>query len=134
MFRPIRMDHTNCLQVAIKTLHSLKNLSGDAEVAGTVRYCLAFPVLRVLLVLLSPHQRVCVVGHLLRFHVGLKLGFTFERGQVEIRGSGTNSQEYCDNPGDVSKGLLLVHVEPDFLPVEFCGVLTHTFSTPHHPR
>ena len=22
MFRPIRMDHTNCLQVAIKTLHS----------------------------------------------------------------------------------------------------------------
>jgi hypothetical protein len=43
-------------------------------------------------------------------------------------------EEYCDNPGDVSKGLLLVRVEPDFLPVEFCGVLTHTFSTPHYPR
>ena len=25
MFRPIRMDHTNCLQVAIKTLQKKKN-------------------------------------------------------------------------------------------------------------
>jgi hypothetical protein len=26
MFRPIRMDHTNCLQVAIKTLHSFSTI------------------------------------------------------------------------------------------------------------
>jgi hypothetical protein len=40
------------------------------------------------LVLLPPHQRVCVVGHLLHFHVGLKLRFPFERGRVEIHGCG----------------------------------------------
>ncbi len=27
MFRPIRMDHTNCLQVAIKTLHSFETVA-----------------------------------------------------------------------------------------------------------
>ena len=41
-----------------------------------------------------PHQRVCVVGHLLDLHVGLKLGFPFDRGHVEIHGYGTNTQEF----------------------------------------
>jgi hypothetical protein len=48
------------------------------------RYCQVLSshsgqVRKLLLVLLPPHQRVCVVGHLLHFH-GLKLGFPFERG------------------------------------------------------
>ncbi len=44
------------------------------------RYCQVWSshsgqVWELLLVLLPPHQRVCVVGHLLDLHVGLKLGF-----------------------------------------------------------
>ena len=31
MFRPIRMDHTNCLQVAIKTLQFNSTISGRVE-------------------------------------------------------------------------------------------------------
>jgi hypothetical protein len=44
--------------------------------------------------LLPPHQRVCVVGHLLDLHVRLKLGFPFDRGHVEIHGCGTHTREF----------------------------------------
>jgi hypothetical protein len=44
--------------------------------------------------LLPPHQRVCVVGHLLDLHVHLKLVFPFDRGHVEIHGCGTHTQEF----------------------------------------
>jgi uncharacterized protein YqhQ len=44
--------------------------------------------------LLPPHQRVCVIGHLLDLHVRLKLGFPFDRGHVEIHGCGTQTQEF----------------------------------------
>ncbi len=37
MFRPIRMDHTNCLQVAIKTLHSFSfDLNGGVAMISTM--------------------------------------------------------------------------------------------------
>ena len=49
---------------------------------------------KLLMMLLPPHQRVCVVGHLLDLHVRLKLGFPFDRGHVEIHGCGTNTQEF----------------------------------------
>ncbi len=56
------------------------------------RYCQVLSshseqVWKLLLMLL--HQRVCVVGHLLDLHVRLKLGFSFDRGHVEIHGCGT---------------------------------------------
>ncbi len=41
---------------------------------------------KLFLILLPPHQRVCVVGHLLDLHVHLKLGVPFDRGHVEIHG------------------------------------------------
>jgi hypothetical protein len=41
-----------------------------------------------------PHQRVCVVGHLLDLHVRLKLGFPFDRGHVKIHVCGTHTQEF----------------------------------------
>ena len=41
----------------------------------------------------TPHQRVCVIGHLLDLHVRLKLGFPFDRDHVEIHGCGTHTQE-----------------------------------------
>jgi hypothetical protein len=44
--------------------------------------------------LLPPHQRVCVVGHLLDLHVRLKLVLPFDRGHVEIHGCGTHTQEF----------------------------------------
>jgi hypothetical protein len=44
----------------------LKSLSGDAELAGT-----AGQAWELLLVLLPPHERVCVVGQLLHSHVGI---------------------------------------------------------------
>ncbi len=44
--------------------------------------------------MLPPHQRVCVVGHLLDLHVRLNLGFPFDRGHVEIHGCGTHTQEF----------------------------------------
>ena len=53
-------------------------------------------VRKLLLVLFSPHQRVCVVGHLLDLHVGLKLGFPFETGRVEIHGCFTNAQAFVE--------------------------------------
>jgi hypothetical protein len=61
---------------------------------GSDRYCQVLSshsghVRKLFLVLFPPHQRVCVVGHLLDFHVGLKMGFPFEGGPVEIHGCGT---------------------------------------------
>ncbi len=49
---------------------------------------------KLLLMMFPPHQRVCVVDHLLDFHVHLKLGFPFDRGHVEIHGCGTHTQEF----------------------------------------
>ncbi len=67
---------------------------------------------------------VCVVGHLLHFHVD----FPFERRRVKIHGCGTNPNDHpSDSRLEVSKGLLLVSVEPTRLST--CGVLTHTFTT-----
>ena len=65
--------------------YSIEPLSVLSSHSGQVR--------KLVLVLLPPHQRVCVVGHLLHFHVGLKVGFPFERGRVEIYGCGTNARE-----------------------------------------
>ncbi len=48
---------------------------------------------KLLMMLLPPHLRVCVVGHLLDLYVRLKLGFPFDRGHVEIHGCGTHTQE-----------------------------------------
>ncbi len=42
----------------------------------------------------EPHQRVCVVGHLLDLHVRLKLVFPFDRDHFEIHGCGTHTQEF----------------------------------------
>jgi hypothetical protein len=50
----------------------LKNLSGDAELTGTSRYCLVmWEAWELFLVLLPPDERVCVVGHLIHVHVGI---------------------------------------------------------------
>jgi hypothetical protein len=49
---------------------------------------------KLLLMLIPPHQRVCVVGHLLDLHARLKVGFPFDRGHVEIHGCGTHTQEF----------------------------------------
>ncbi len=49
---------------------------------------------KLFLILLPPHQRVCVVGHLLDLHVRLKLGFPFDRVHVEVHGYGTLTQEF----------------------------------------
>ena len=59
----------------------LKNLSGDVEVTGTVRYCLTIRTK-------SGNSYWCCFHHIrgLDFHVVLKLGFPFERGRVEIHG------------------------------------------------
>ena len=49
---------------------------------------------KLLLMLLPPHQRVRVVGHLLDLHVRVKLAFPFDRGHVEVHGCGTHTQEF----------------------------------------
>ena len=64
---------------------------------------------KLLLMLLPPHQRVCVVGHLLDVHVRLKLGFPFERGRVEIHGYGTNTQEFIQIATMPGCSILLIH-------------------------
>jgi hypothetical protein len=66
-------------------------------------------VRKLLLVLLPSHQRVCVVEHLLDLGVGLKLGFPFERGRVEIHGYGTNTQEFIQIATMPGCSILLIH-------------------------
>jgi len=64
-------------QVILYEPHTVeKSLSGDVEVKVTSRYCLtmAGQVRDLLHVLLPPHQRVCVKGHLLHSRVGIELG------------------------------------------------------------
>jgi hypothetical protein len=63
------------------------------------RYCQVLSshsgqVRKLFLMVLPPHQRVCVVSHPLDFHVPLKLVFPFDRGHVEIHGCGTHTQEF----------------------------------------
>jgi hypothetical protein len=83
----------------------LKNLSVDAEVAGTVRYCL---VIKLLLMLLSPHQRVCrwaPVG----LACTLEAGFTLGQRHVEIHGCGTNTQEFVQIATMLDFSIRVIH-------------------------
>ncbi len=56
-----------------------------------------------------PHQRVCVVGHLLDLYVGLRLGFPFERGRVEIHRRCTNTQEFVQIATMPDYSILVIH-------------------------
>jgi hypothetical protein len=49
---------------------------------------------KLLMMMLPPHLRVCVGGHLLDLYVQLKLGFPSDRDHVEIHGCGTHTQEF----------------------------------------
>ena len=51
---------------------------------------------KLLLMLIPPHQRVCVVGHLLDLHGGLKLGFPFERGRPPTWHCTVTSRPLCE--------------------------------------
>jgi hypothetical protein len=100
LFNPHQVNHGGVqkppVQVSLYKSHtteeSLRRRRSD-------RYCQVLSshsgqVWKLWLMLLPPHQRVCVVGHLLDLHVRLKLGFPFDRGHVEIHGCGTHTQEF----------------------------------------
>jgi hypothetical protein len=98
------LDHIRSIKVVSRRLpqNSLSVQLGKSHTEESLRrhrsgrYCQVLSshsgqVRKLLLVLLPPHQRVCVVGHLLHFHLDLRLDFPFERGRVEIHGCGTNT-------------------------------------------
>ena len=58
---------------------TLRKQRFEAE-PGTVWSCGTSEGTPKLLVLLPPHQRVCVVGHLLHSHVGIQFGLPADRG------------------------------------------------------
>jgi hypothetical protein len=93
----------------------LKNLSGDSDVSGTTRYCLdsmsrhSDQVGKLLRMLFSPHERICVVGHLLDLHVRLKMGCPFDRGHVEIHGCGTNTQDFVQITTRLDLSIQVIH-------------------------
>ncbi len=100
LFRPHQVNHGGVqkppAQVSLYKSHTTEE-SLRRHRSG--RYCQVLSshsgqVGKLFLMLLPPHQRVCVVVHLLDLHVRLKLGFPFDRGHVEIHGCGTHTQEF----------------------------------------
>ncbi len=101
LFRPHQVNHGG-VQKAPAQVSLYKSHTNEESLRRpwhrSDRYCQVLSnhsgkIGKLLLVLLPPHQRVCVVGHLLDFHVGLKVGFPFDRGRVEIHGWGTYTVE-----------------------------------------
>jgi hypothetical protein len=114
LFHPHQVNHGGVqkppVQVSLYKFHTteepLRRLRSD-------RYCQvpsshSGQVGKLLMILIPPHQRVCVVGHLLDFHVRLNLGFPFDRGHVEIHGCGTHTQEFVQ----ISEGKYLLSQNP----------------------
>ena len=100
LFRPHQVNHGGVqkapAQVSLCKSHTTEE---PLRRRRSGRYCQVLSshsgqVRKLLLMMLPPHQRVCVVGHLLDLHVRLKLGFPLDRGHVEIHGCGTHTQEF----------------------------------------
>jgi hypothetical protein len=65
--------------------------------------------------LLPPHQRVCVVGHLLDFHV-------LYRGHVEIHGCGGNTQEFVQITTILDFSIRVIHFSLSRMYIKTFGV------------
>ena len=91
LFSPHQVNHGGVQKAPAQViLHQSHTTEESLWRLRRCRYCQVLSrqsgqVRKLLLTLLSPHQRVCVVGHLLDLHVDLKLGFPFEGGRVKIR-------------------------------------------------
>ncbi len=83
LFRPHQVNHGGVQQTPSEvSMYKSHTTEEPLRRHRSGRYCQVLSshsdqVGKLSLMLFPPHQRVCVVGHLLDFHVRLKLGFPF---------------------------------------------------------
>ncbi len=100
LFSPYQVNHGGVQKPPVQvSLYKSHTTEEPLRRRRSDRYCQVMSshsvqVGKLLRILLPPHHRVCVVGHLLDLHVRLKLGFPFDRCHVEIHGRGTHTQQF----------------------------------------